>query len=92
VIDYRALLKDVIRGMVYEWDIPTPPAPADPDVGISDEELAAFFALVWEVLSEEHTAADAEVLTSEERENVRHARERTTREIKRLEREAFGRE
>jgi len=62
-IDYRNLLKDCIRGQIYDWDVPAFPCPyvdeheqvADADA-TTDEEAELFFALVREVLAEEGQA------------------------------------
>jgi hypothetical protein len=58
-INYRKLLKDCIRGMIYEWDVPVvPSAIAEDGVATSctTEELKLFDDLVAEVLAEEgHT-------------------------------------
>jgi hypothetical protein len=61
-VDYRKLLKDCIRGMVVEHDIPAVPIaswhedPEDPTYeGLKStyEELELFFDLVAEVMGEE---------------------------------------
>jgi hypothetical protein len=58
-IDHRKLLKDCIRGMIYEWDIPAMPCAIGMDgiaIPCTDEELELFDKLVVEVLTEEeHT-------------------------------------
>jgi hypothetical protein len=55
-VDYRKLLKDCIRGMVVDWNIPAVPLAIDAD-GEADsctqEELELFFDLVAEVVAEQ---------------------------------------
>ena len=54
-VDYRKLLKDCIRGMFTDWDIPTVPLAIDSDgeaISSTDEELKLFFDLVAEVCAE----------------------------------------
>jgi hypothetical protein len=48
-IDYRKLLKDTIRGMIWAWDVPAAPGAVDADgeqTESSRAELEAFFDLV----------------------------------------------
>jgi hypothetical protein len=95
MIDYRKLLKDCIRGQLYDRDIPVIPCgnPGSGSEACSDEELEAYFVLVWEAFREDCASMDVEdgaSWTAEERENVRRMRERNRREIEQLEREAFG--
>jgi len=54
-VDYRKLLKDCIRGMIVEWDIPAVPIASRHENGESctREELELFFDLVAEVMGEE---------------------------------------
>ena len=54
-VDYRKLLKDCIRGMIVEWDIPAVPIASRHEDGEDStrEELELFFDLVAEVMSEE---------------------------------------
>jgi hypothetical protein len=61
-VDYRKLLKDCIRGMVVEWEIPAVPIaswhedPEDPaydGLKSTHEELELFFNLVAEVIGEQ---------------------------------------
>lgn len=55
-VDYRKLLKDCIRGMITDWDIPAVPLAIDSDaeaISSSDEELKLFFDLVAEVTAEQ---------------------------------------
>jgi hypothetical protein len=55
-IFYRALLKAAIRGTIYEYDIPSPPALIDADgeaIPPDREALEVFWALVREVVAEE---------------------------------------
>jgi len=62
MLDPRKLLKDVVRGMVYEWDVPAVPAAVDEDgitVESTQEELQLFFALVDEVIAEEQKVLQA---------------------------------
>jgi hypothetical protein len=51
MIDYRKLLKDVIRGAVWDHDLPA--APAALDTSNETAELTAFFQLLDEVLVEQ---------------------------------------
>jgi hypothetical protein len=75
--------------MILEHDILVVPYGTD-DVDLTDEEMKVFFALVWEVVQEEHAGCEAEDMTDEERENVKRGHERDIWEISRLEREWFG--
>jgi hypothetical protein len=61
-VDYRKLLKDTIRGMIVEWDIPAVPIaswhedredPTHEGLKSTHEELELFFDLVAEVMGEE---------------------------------------
>jgi hypothetical protein len=52
MIDYRQLLKDCIRGQVWDFDIPALPS-ADPNRDVTDEELRVYFAMIDEVLLEQ---------------------------------------
>ena len=51
MIDYKKLLKDTLRGQVWDFDLPAPPA----TLYTSNEtaELTAFFQLLDEVLVEQ---------------------------------------
>jgi hypothetical protein len=54
-VDYRKLLKDTIRGMIWAWDVPAVPGAVDADgeeIESSRAELEAFFDLVAEVVGE----------------------------------------
>ena len=54
-VDYRKLLKDTIRGMIWAWDVPATPGAVDADgeeTESSRAELEAFFDLVAEVVGE----------------------------------------
>jgi hypothetical protein len=75
-VDYRKLLKDTIRGMIWAWDVPAVPGAVDADGEEAEsmcQELEAFFDLVAEVVGEE----------GESRSSV-------LREIARLESEYLG--
>jgi hypothetical protein len=54
-VDHRKLLKDCIRGMIWDLDVPVPPAAIDV-AGAADgstaEELELFWQLTSEVLAE----------------------------------------
>jgi hypothetical protein len=55
-VDYRKLLKDCVRGMIVDWDIPAVPLAIDANGeadNCTDEELELFFELVAEVVAEE---------------------------------------
>jgi hypothetical protein len=61
-VDYRKLLKDCIRGMIVEWDIPAVPIaswhedredPTYEGLKSTHEELVLFFDLVAEVMGEQ---------------------------------------
>jgi len=55
-VDYRKLLKDTIRGMIWKWDVPAAPGAVDAngeETESSRAELEAFFDLVAEVVSEQ---------------------------------------
>ena len=59
-IDYRKLLKDTIRGAVWDMDIPPLPGAIDEhgeETGCSPEELQAWLDLALEVLRENEAAA-----------------------------------
>ena len=75
MIDYRKLLKDTIRGMIWEYDVPAVPGSTDGDGegDCSPEEYEAFFDLVAEVVGEEG-----------------ESRQIVLREIARLEQEYLG--
>jgi len=54
-VDYRKLLRDTIRGMIWAWDVPAAPGAVDADgeeTESSRAELEAFFDLVAEVVGE----------------------------------------
>jgi hypothetical protein len=55
-VDYRKLLKDTIRGMIWAWDVPAAPGAVDADgeqTESSRAELEVFFDLVAEVVGEQ---------------------------------------
>jgi hypothetical protein len=55
-IDYRKLLKDTIRGAVWDMDIPPLPGAVDEhgeETGCSPEELQVWLELALEVLHED---------------------------------------
>jgi hypothetical protein len=55
MIDHRKLLKDCIRGTIWEYDVPALPGPVDQDgepTWSSREELELYFTLVAEVIEE----------------------------------------
>jgi hypothetical protein len=62
-VDYRKLLKDCVRGMIVEWDIPAVPIASWHEGSDEEqyagslkstyEELEVFFDLVAEVMGEE---------------------------------------
>ena len=54
-VNYRKLLKDTIRGMIWKWDVPAAPGAVDAngeETESSRAELEAFFDLVVEVVGE----------------------------------------
>jgi predicted RNase H-like HicB family nuclease len=56
MIDYRKLLKDCIRGMRVDWEVPAVPLSVDARgeaIDSTREELELFFELVLEVVAEE---------------------------------------
>ena len=50
-VDHRKLLKDCIRGMVWDLDVPVPPAAIDA-AGAADESTAEELELFWQLTSE----------------------------------------
>ena len=50
MIDYKKLLKDTLRGQVWDFDLPV--LPATLDTSNETAELTAFFQLLDEVLAE----------------------------------------
>lgn len=67
-VDYKKLLRDVIRGAVYDYDLPATPAILDDSN--ETEELATFFQLLDEVLAEQ--GGETRPLVLREVEQMKH--------------------